>query len=448
MKPRQWNGWFVVLMLMAFVPGSANAQWWNTGGSGTSLVAGSDNNNPAGEGCGIDQYYWITFPEYDTQLQMQEPKSAGTATSATVSLVLITSGLYEKIDGCTGVISYGSSPGYPVDNWTWSRSSDAGSSFSGTCAGTSCTAYFTPTADGVIEFQLGGAAGWHARGSYRVITNSRLAYWKFNGSWTGEGGQVPNTKSGISNPTSWNDGALSIDGTGSYIRYPAKEPDGFPNIARNAGTVRFWFKPTAVTGVTRSLVDISGDSWNLHLNSSGKVELSTTGVLVTHPTVLTANQWYFVAVTYSSTSSTIYLGYLNGSGTLTMTSTTGTGVTSSGSTLNGFAIGNNYSTSSSTAPGLYDEFETFNYVISSGTMSSDFSSAGSLDSDGDGASNLAEVASGSNIYEADTDGDGHNDGSDSAPNDPTIWVVPPTSYNGADTTPPTIELWTPLNTPI
>lgn len=446
MKPRQWNGWFVVMMLMAFVPGSAKAQWWNIGYGGTDLVAGTDNNNPSG-GCSLDLYSWVVFPEYAVQLQVPEPQAAGTSTSVTAFLVMISGGLIQKIDGCTGSISYIAAGGYPAGNWTWSRSSDAGSSFSGLGAGTSCTANFTPTADGIITFELGGPAGWHARGSYRVIANGRLAYWKFNGSWTGEGGQVPNAKSGISNPTGWNDAALSIDGTGSYIRYPAKEPDGFPNIARNTGTVRFWFKPTAVTGATRSLVDISGAAWNLHLNSSGKVELSTTGVLVTHPTVLTANQWYFVAVTYSSTSSTIYLGYLNGSGTLTMTSTTGgAAVVNSNSTLNGFAIGNNYSTSSSTAPGLYDEFETFNYVISSGTMSSDFSSAGSLDSDGDGFTNLQEVAAGTNMYESDTDGDGYADGMDSAPNDPSIWVIP--TSNPFDTTPPTIELWAPLNTPV
>jgi hypothetical protein len=438
------NGGLMLLLLA--LPGMVHAQWWQVvAGGGTGLVAGSDNNNP-GPGCSADIYSWVVFPVYELEIQVPAPKSAGVPTSVYAELVAKQAGLVQKVDGCTGMISYLVTAGYPVADWTWTRSSDGGSTFSGTCSGASCTAYFTPTATGIINFKVGGVLGWSASAQYRVLVNERLAYWRFNGSWIGEGGQAPTAAVGLENPASWSGQALDVDTTGGYIKYPAFEPDGFPNITRDKGTIRFWFKPTVVTGATRKLIEISGSApWELRLSSSGYLQLATrqssggSETSFQHSTLLTVNTWYQIAVTYSSSTATIYL---NGS-----TSTSGGFASASSPTVNGFSIGNGYASQSFTALGEFEEFETFNYALSGSTISTDYAAFTSQisDPDGDGVNNLDEITAGTNIYEADTDGDGYPDGVDYYPTDPTRWQAPPAT-NPSDTTPPTIQLWTPLNT--
>jgi len=67
----------------------------------------------------------------------------------------------------------------------------------------------------------------------------------------------------------------------------------------------------------------------------------------------------------------------------------------------------------------------------------------SFDTDGDGISNAAEIANGTNPFLVDTDGDGVADGQDAFPLDPARWLPP--SPNPSDHTPPTITLDEPSN---
>jgi len=66
-----------------------------------------------------------------------------------------------------------------------------------------------------------------------------------------------------------------------------------------------------------------------------------------------------------------------------------------------------------------------------------------LDIDGDGLTNAQELAIGTDPFNPDTDGDGHNDGSDYYPLDPTRWAAP--SFDPTDHTPPVITLGQPAN---
>ena len=74
-------------------------------------------------------------------------------------------------------------------------------------------------------------------------------------------------------------------------------------------------------------------------------------------------------------------------------------------------------------------------------------SATSLDTDGDGVPNTAEIANGTNPFRADTDGDGVNDLLDCFPLDPARSACGQVDPN--DHTPPVITLQYPTNaTPV
>jgi hypothetical protein len=67
----------------------------------------------------------------------------------------------------------------------------------------------------------------------------------------------------------------------------------------------------------------------------------------------------------------------------------------------------------------------------------------SADTDGDGVTNVTEVAQGTNPLRADSDDDATGDATDCFPLDPTRWECP--SSNPTDHTPPTLTLAEPTN---
>ncbi len=71
------------------------------------------------------------------------------------------------------------------------------------------------------------------------------------------------------------------------LGYNAFQPDAMPNITRNAGTLRFWFKPAWTSGsgpgvTTARLLDMPVTTpASLHLDSSGQhVAFSDPGTSV------------------------------------------------------------------------------------------------------------------------------------------------------------------------
>jgi hypothetical protein len=152
----------------------------------------------------------------------------------------------------------------------------------------------------------------------------------------------------------------------------------------------------------------------------------------------TADNWYQIVVTYSPGSGGGTQLYINGSLLAGSTSA----VADFSDALSTFTIGNSYD-GFQQARGIYDELETFNYVLDYTTeIKPNYDAALALDSDGDGVSNLAEMKgpNPTDPYNPDTDGDGVNDHDDAFPTNPYRWDPD----NSSDITPPVIQLIEPI----
>ncbi|HWX20795.1 MAG TPA: LamG-like jellyroll fold domain-containing protein [Candidatus Binatia bacterium] len=287
---------------------------------------------------------------------------------------------------------------------------------------------------------------------FTALPPGRLAYWSFDYNLDGDGNQDPSSAINVSAAFSRSPfgQGLNFDSPGAIeLKYPAFQNDavtwpgfanlnnptawdhsyGTPNIRRNCGTICFWFKPnwtsgSASTSTGTFLTMLSG--WTLSWTQNGSaVQFSTSngGTPVVHLTqsiAWTPSNWYHVAVTYSVTNTVLYV---NGQQVAT-----GSGIVlATANVALGFRVGSDGGTQQ--ARGILDELETFNCVLSPDQISSDYLAKYTLDSDGDGLTNLQEFARGSDP----------NDPNDPPPSNP----PPPSDPN--DTTPPTIQLLQPIN---
>jgi hypothetical protein len=313
-------------------------------------------------------------------------------------------------------------------------------------------AQFAAYSSGTINFQAGAVTAAPVSGanvtvlpttySFVAFPETQLGYWSFNADWAGQSGQLPHMAVSLANVPDWNrGGALQLVGSGAKLVYDAFQQNGVPSIKRNLGTVRFWFKPDWVSGTDQGnagrLVEMQGDStWSLRFNNMRTLlELYTSGT----PSVSKAinwdgNHWHQIVVTYSPAATSLFIDGIE---------TSGGGIVTALNAVTSFSIGSDAS-GASPAKGLFDEFETFNYRLSAESILANFEAVAALDSDGDGISNLDEVANGTDPFDPDTDGDGVPDGQDYAPTDPTRWEAPP-PHNQSDTTPPVIRVLSPPN---
>jgi hypothetical protein len=281
-----------------------------------------------------------------------------------------------------------------------------------------------------------------------VLPEMRLGYWRFNyTNWRGEEGQVPTTATpNLEHVSDWNYGALKINPpnpSAPLLQYPAYQTDGAPNVVRRQGTIRFWYKPSwsgspAATATLFQMQDASqAPEWSLDI-APGTGAISLTVGSKTHELgsslTWTAGQWYQIVVTYSPTENITKL-YVNDE------AVTGDliGIDGFQGALGSFTIGNS-GTGSQPAAGMYDELETFNYVLPVEAIHDNYVAALALDSDGDNISNFTELAQATNPYSPDSDGDGVNDHDDAYPGDPYRWD--PDALG--DTTSPIIQLLEPV----
>jgi len=274
-----------------------------------------------------------------------------------------------------------------------------------------------------------------------VFPQQRLLYLSFNSpSLAGEGGQLPISATGITQVATPFGQGVNIPGTGSVnLVYPAFQNDGFsltepdgsiatscgtPNIRRNRGTVRFWFKPNWTSGsgpANGVFLDMTGAGWTLTLSwggtqiglYSGNSQLVTANVNWTDPTI-----WHQIAVTYTQTKTVLYVDGV---------ATTGSAISSIlYNPLTTFRIGSD-STGASQINGVVDELETFNYDFTATQIQSDYSAAVNLDANGDGIADLLEFEEGIDPF--------------NPPAQNPIINPPPTS---GDTTPPVVQLLQPI----
>ena len=240
----------------------------------------------------------------------------------------------------------------------------------------------------------------------------RLGYWKFNtANWLGEGGQVPLVFSNIQSVVSWSSNALSINtNLPALLKYREAESNAtLANINCQNGTVSFWFKPDWNTVTTNggtgpqneaTLLDLGSgttDRWALVLNTNGS-ELSfvtaSNSVVQTNAAISiewTTNQWHQIVLAYNATNSTLYV---DGSAV----ATNGAGVTlypGAAIRSNGFTIGSD-SSGTSQARGRFEELETFNSILTSTEIASNYSDLTSSgnDQDLDGLNDIVQDAFG------------------------------------------------------
>jgi hypothetical protein len=246
----------------------------------------------------------------------------------------------------------------------------------------------------------------------------RLGYWRFDNTntWAGDAGQLPLQAAYVTGVPSWSTNAVLIDSTNPAILcYRDVETNGNANINLRNGTIRLWFKPDWSStnlggygpGSAGRLIEMgnynaaySNGWWALYFSPDGtqlSFGSSTNGagrVNLDAGIAWAVGQWHQIVLTYTPTNSLLYLdGQLAVNG---LASAYYPNVTERAA---GFRIGSDQS-GGNHAAGVFDELETFNYPLAAADIQSNYQAAISLDSDGDGWSNIIENFMGSNPYDA------------------------------------------------
>jgi hypothetical protein len=448
-----------------------------------ATVLAQDYNNPVYQ-CYYGSWQVETYPSiFVVTITNCEPATAGQLTKRS-QVAGVGFGMKQRSDQCGHVQYAGWNIGISNVTWSATPASPINSPDNGKAL-VDCyyTATFTPQQNGYVCFTTSitnipdpstsnlslpainviGSTDWNNSGNggsgafvggdpdnwsipVAVLQPMRLGYWRFNGSWTNEEGESPIVANNIQCVTNWNYGALLLDSvpSGAKLGYNAFHADGMPDITRNVGTVRFWFKPDWNSGTGPGAIgwlfvidDVN--NWALYVDPTGiQIELDSkddcSTVINNFMTNInwTSDAWHQIVVTYSLSSTALYLDGVNVAN--------GPAIAYKAHASSQFYIGSDPS-GNQQARGLYDELETFNYPLASADILSNYQQALALDSDGDGSSNFQELAIGTDPYNPDTDGDGVSDSVDPFPLDPNRWD--PIDPN--DTTMPVIQLLEPIN---
>lgn len=234
----------------------------------------------------------------------------------------------------------------------------------------------------------------NACGQIPAVSDTPLDSWSFydtNG-WTSDNGFAPVSFTNIT-VSFYGDGtALVVDSTNpAGLEYNVVESFGATNLTVNQGSIFMWFAPSSWTstnagggGLPESgqLIDAgqwtsnaSYGWWSLNMDPaaanlyfSAQDNAGDTTNYLSAPISWTSNQWHFVALTYSSTNTTLYLdGQLatNGAGMSIWPNST--------VLANGFFIGSD-SYGLTQAHGMFDDICTYNVVVDPVTISNTFSS--------------------------------------------------------------------------
>jgi hypothetical protein len=239
----------------------------------------------------------------------------------------------------------------------------------------------------------------HAAAQGLPITQTPLDSWSFDdprsvfyipGDWSGDSGYPPVSFTNITASIYGDDGSLTVDSTNAaWLQYNVYEDDGTTNLTVDTGSITLWFNPSwgsvsvggSGSGTWGQLVDAgqwtsnaSYGWWSLYTDPAGtnlyfsaQNNAGTQANYLSAPIAWTPGQWHFIALTYSSTNTLLYLdGQLatNGSGMSVWPDST--------VLANGFYIGSD-TNGESQAHGSFDDIYTYNYVLSSNTISSTFS---------------------------------------------------------------------------
>jgi len=232
----------------------------------------------------------------------------------------------------------------------------------------------------------------HAAAQTLPVNQYPLDSWSFfdTNAWINDYSYPPVSFTNL-NATPYADGtALILDSTNAaWLQYNVYESDGTTNLTVNKGSVTMWFAPSWSStnaggfgsGTWGQLFDVGQWTsnatygwWSLYTDPAGanlyfsaQNNIGTQSNYLSAPISWTSNQWHFIALTYSSTKTTLYLdGQL---------ATNGAGMSvwpTSDVLANGFYIGSD-TNGFSQAHGMFDDIYTYNFVLNSNTVSSTFS---------------------------------------------------------------------------
>jgi hypothetical protein len=336
-------------------------------------------------------------------------------------------------------------------------------SASGTAGGLSPDGKAMPSKQIIGTWSLGSAAMQEI--TIMALPEKRLGLWEFDNGLQGDGGQVPVAgvvsmqNSLFGHAAGFGDPApkqLTYDAFGSdrgfYLGDVAKGT-GTPNVRRNKGTIRFWFRPNWSSGsgpAQGTLIDLGSLGWTLQVHTDGTMlrlasrSGATESVAFNKQISWVEATWYAIAVTYSEVGSALYVNgepvwfiedpesYI-GAPVLTLDNF---------ERLNGSFLDIGSQTGSTRCNGVIDHVETFNCVLPKETIKGDYEAqlTNGPDSDGDGWKDAREITEHTNPFDPDTDGDGVNDPQDPDPLNSNIWTQPDPPHS----TPPSIILTEPV----
>ncbi len=247
------------------------------------------------------------------------------------------------------------------------------------------------------------------------VQSVQLGRWRFNtSSWAGEQGQMPKAATNLQLVTSWSSNAVLVaTNVAAYLKYNDLNGDRTANINCRSGTVRFWFRAKwastnaggAGPGGWGNLVAMgiftntaTYGYWGIGAGAAGTNLLFVTqsnGVTVTNIQAAISwipTNWHQVAVTYTPTSSALYVDgqplVSNGAG-ITRYPTAGV------RSADGFYLGSSRE-GLEQGGGRYDELETFNYALTAQQILNDFLQVMNGDEDGDGIALMSDANPNSN----------------------------------------------------
>ncbi len=247
---------------------------------------------------------------------------------------------------------------------------------------------------------LGGWCVWNGSVSGQDLPPSApyyaLSYWTFSDTndWTSDLDSKPLSYSNLGVSDLGDGTALVVDSTNAaWLTYPVIDGDQTNLVIGTPGSLAFWFAPSwsgtnsggSGPGVWGRLIEAGTYTtnaslgwWSLYTDPAGcnlyfsaQTNNGTSAVYLSAPIAWTTNKWHFVILTYSPTNASLYLD-----GTLATNQASGVAISPPASALtNGFSIGSS-GNGSNQAHGMFDDLETYGYVLTAHTISNFFSGSG------------------------------------------------------------------------
>jgi len=226
-------------------------------------------------------------------------------------------------------------------------------------------------------------------------TNSSPNYvplnsWSFNDTnfWTSDNGCAPLSFTNLTSNYEGNGTDLVLDSPGNpaWLQFAVTNASGTTNLTVNVGSVSFWYAPDwsstnmggSGPGEFARLLEIGGytpDSsfgwWSLYVDDVGANLYfsaqtndfsSNVCTYVTAPIAWTTNYWHFIAFTYSTTNTALYVD-----GTLVASGPAITNYPGANALANGFFIGSD-SNGVLQAEGMLDDLDTYNVPLDADTI--------------------------------------------------------------------------------